>query len=97
VIERGDVVEVSNRTDTMLRDCHFGDGMSRSDVADLPARATVSGTRQGETAGPLFTCTAPMSALMLAEGSRRVDMTGTTTVVVYRDRRLANGRGAPND
>jgi hypothetical protein len=97
VVERGDVVEVSNRTDAVLRNCRFGDGMSRSDATDLPARATVSATRQGETVGPLFTCTAPVPALTLAEASRRVDMIGTTTVVVYRDRRFATGMGAPND
>jgi hypothetical protein len=97
VVERGDVVEVSNRTDGVLHDCRFGDGMSKSDAADLPARATVSATRRGETVGPLFTCTAPIPALTLAERSRPVDMIGTTTVVVYRDRRFANGMGAPND
>jgi hypothetical protein len=72
--------------------------MSVTEVGDLPANATVSAERLGEIVGPLFTCTAPVPALLLAERFRAVEMNGTTTVAVYRDRRSAANRAeTPND
>jgi hypothetical protein len=98
VIERGETVEISNQTADTLHDCRFGDGMSVTDVGDLPARQTVTARFQGEVAGPLFTCIAAVPALALDERSRAVEMRGTTTVAVYRDRRLVpRGTAAPND
>jgi hypothetical protein len=98
VIERGETVEISNRTADTLHDCRFGDGMSVTDVGDLSASETVTARRQGQVTGPLFTCTTVASALPLAERSRVVEMRGTTTVAVYRDRRLAaSGTETPND
>jgi hypothetical protein len=98
VIERGETVEISNRSDQTLHDCRFGDGMSVTGVGDLPPDQTVSARRRGEVAGPLFTCTAAVPALALAEVSHVVEMRGTTTVAVYLDRRFgATASEAPDD
>ena len=98
VDEHDESVQVTNRTDDTLHDCRFGDGMSVTDVGDLPARAAVSARRLGDVAGPLLTCTATVPAEMLAEQRRAVEMLGTTTVAVYRDRRFsANRTEEPND
>jgi len=98
VVEHAETVQVSNRTDSTLHDCRFGDGMSVTEAGDLPANATMSARRLGEVVGPLFTCTAAMPALALAERFRTVEMKGTTTVAVYRDRRFgANGTETPDD
>jgi hypothetical protein len=98
VVEHGETVQVTNRSEETLHGCRFGDGMSVTDVGDLPANATVSARRLGDVAGPLLTCTATVPAQMLAEQWRAVEMKGTTTVAVYRDRRFSAKRTeAPND
>jgi hypothetical protein len=98
VVERGDTVEISNRIAHPLHHCRFGDGMSVSEVGDLPVGATVTARRHGEVAGPMFTCTTTIPAQALVERSRVVEMRGTTTVAVYRDRRFGtNTTEVPND
>jgi hypothetical protein len=46
----------------------------------------------------MFTCTTTIPAQALVERSRVVEMRGTTTVAVYRDRRFGtNTTEVPND
>ena len=80
------VVRISNRSATTMRECRFASGMSRIDVGELPPGASVTAERIGDVSGPLFSCIASGSPLAFTEPSRDVNLTGTTQIVVYRDR-----------
>jgi hypothetical protein len=98
VAEDQHTVRVTNRSNLRLQDCRFADGMSVTTVGELPAGRTVSAERHGEIAGPLFTCVASASPLVLSAGSRSVEMKGTTAIAVYQGRTLSTRVvEAPND
>jgi hypothetical protein len=96
VAEDGERVQVVNATDSTLRGCRFGDGVSPSEVGDLSPGARAQGLRTGEVIGPLVWCTTSAASIPLASSSHRVQLAGTTTVVAYR-RRIPASSGAPND
>jgi hypothetical protein len=98
VNDSGQTVRVSNQSTNPLHDCRFADGMSRTNVGDLPPGGTVEAVRQAEIAGPLFTCSTPGAAVGLTTSSRTVELIGTTTIAVYQHRtRPAGASEAPND
>lgn len=80
------VVRISNRSTVPMRDCAFAPGMSTTEIGDLPPGATVTAQRIGDLAGPLFGCVADLSPISLTESAHDLDLTGTTRIVVYRDR-----------
>jgi hypothetical protein len=95
VAERGNTVEIENRSGRPLRDCRFGAGLDAAPVARLEpgarlAAAWTSGSGDSP-GGPLLTCLADDATLPLTEAQRPVVMHGITTIAVYRG--AARGTG----
>lgn len=98
VTDRGGVVVITNLTSGTLESCRFADGFSMADVGPLPPGGSVTAMRTRDFVGPMFTCASTRPALSLIGAARSVDMIGTTTVAVYRDRPAsAPDAEAPND
>jgi hypothetical protein len=97
VAERGNTVEIENRSGRPLRECRFGTGIDGAPVPRLEpgARITAAWTPGGDDSpgGPLLTCLADDAALPLTEAQRPVVMHGVTTIAVYR----GAARGAGGD
>jgi hypothetical protein len=91
-------VTIKNETDFALAGCRFADGMSVIEVGVLAPGGVATAERHRQVIGPLFMCTTSQPPVTLTAGATPVDMRGTTTVVVYRDRQGVPPSGeVPND
>jgi hypothetical protein len=88
LIENGDVVRVTNRSNVELVECRFANGFSTTHPSALKPSASMQARRLTDVLGPALTCSLPDSVLVFTDSRRSVRTNGGLTLVAYLN---ANG------